>query len=99
MINATLTGGIVTVQGRPLTDVIILCEGTSLIPVEGAILQHKGQCYFVANTQPDLKTLIELFSQALTAISSTAVPVAPGAIANALNPIKALAEQLKITLI
>jgi len=89
-LDATCVGNVVTVDGSPVTEAIILSEGVA--SSSGYAIFDKDKVYYVAKTSPDLKaaitTLNNLVTQIITMFTNvdvqfTAMSGVGGAAANA----------------
>lgn len=74
-INATCSGGIVSVGGKPV-EAEILSEGVG--DSEGVLILDKEKAYYVASNATDLKTTLEKISDAITKIGETLTAIGAG---------------------
>lgn len=72
--NASLAGGIVSVEGFPVDVAEVFSEGAA--PSDGVAILDKDKVFYFAKTSPDLKTTLEKVIDALgqvkTALDKTA---------------------------
>lgn len=84
VLAASCEAGVVTCEGKVIAGAEILCEGIE--SSEGVLIIDQEKSYYLANTQPDLKEVIESLVEIITQVGAIAtaldaVTVSPGSAA------------------
>ena len=93
VLAASCEAGVVTCEGKVIAGAEILCEGIE--SSEGVLIIDQEKSYYLANTQPDLKEVIEALSVGLRVLDEIGaalnpVTVSPGSAAALINQLTVL---------
>jgi hypothetical protein len=91
-VAATCTAGVVTIDSMPVPGAVILSAGVG--SSSGTAFIDGDKVYYVANTTPDLKTLLEKVISLLTELTTvlTLIDAKPtGGVGSATTPVAAAA--------
>jgi len=94
ILDATCTGNIVTCEGLPVKDVIILSEGVG--ESSGVLIMQGGKLYYVAKTTPDLKVTLDKINLLIPKLVAVFTSIGAGMTGPTTAPPPTLATDLAV---